>query len=129
MATWAEVQEAVRARFQLDADEPDEFALTLPRQSAGAREQRVMVRRYVGWDREMIELRSAFGELGEVDLEAALREVLQLPIGGVALHGRFLVVVHRASLRELTLDTLLFLVERVALVADLLEEERGDDRF
>ena len=129
MATWAEVQQAVRARFQLDADEPDEFALTLPRQSAGAREQRVMVRRYVGWDREMIELRSAFGELGEVDVENALREVLTLPIGGIALHGRFLVVVHRASLRELSLDTLLFLVERVALVADLLEEERGDDRF
>ena len=129
MATWAEVQQAVRARFQLDADEPDEFALTLPRQSAGAREQRVMVRRYVGWDREMIELRSAFGELGEVDVENALREVLTLPIGGIALHGRFLVVVHRASLRELSLDTLLFLVERVAQVADLLEEERGDDRF
>jgi hypothetical protein len=129
VATWAEVQEAVRARFQLDADESDEFALTLPRQAAGAREQRVMVRRYVGWGREMIELRSAFGELGEVDLESVLRDVLQLPIGGIALHGRFLVLVHRASLRELSIETVLFLVERVCHVADLLEEQRGDDRF
>jgi hypothetical protein len=129
VATWAEVQEAVRARFQLDADEAHEFALTLPRQSAGEREQRVMVRHYVGWDREMIELRSAFGELGEIDLETVLREVLQLPIGGIALHGRFLVVVHRASLLELSLDTVLFLIERVAMVGDLLEEQRGEDRF
>jgi hypothetical protein len=129
VATWAEVQEAVRERFQLDADEADEFALTLPRQSAGAREQRVMVRHYLGWGREMIELRSAFGELGDLDLETVLRDVLQLPIGGIALHGRFLVVVHRASLNELTLETVLFLVERVSHVADLLEEQRGADRF
>lgn len=129
MATWVEVQEAVRTRFQLDADESDEFALTLPRQAAGAREQRVMVRRFVACGREMIEVRSAFGELGEVDLETALRDVLQLPIGGLALHGRFLVVVHRASLREQSIDTLLFLVERVSQAADLLEEQRGHDRF
>jgi hypothetical protein len=129
LATWAEVQEAVRTRFQLDSDESDEFALTLPRQSAGDREQRVMVRHYFGWEREMIELRSAFGELGEIDLEVVLREVLHLPIGGIALHGRFLVVVHRASLAELSIETVLFLVERVSHAADLLEEQRGDDRF
>lgn len=129
MATWGEVQEAVRGRFQLDLDEADEFALTLPRQAARAREQRVMVRRFVAWDQELIELRSAFGEVGEVDVEAALRMVLTLPIGGVAMHGRFLVVVHRAVLGDLSIDTVLFLLGQVSLAADQLEEERGDDRF
>lgn len=126
LATWSEVQEAVRGRFQLDLDNADEFALTLPR---GQREQRVMVRRFQHWDRDIVELRSAFGELGDQDPEDLLREVLTLPIGGIALHGRFLVVVHRECLDELSVEGVLYLVSRVSLIADGLEEQRGVDRF
>jgi hypothetical protein len=120
----------VRARFQLDLDEADEFALTLPQ---GGREQRVMVRRFEHWGRELIEIRSAFGELGELDPAELLREVLVLPLGGIALHGRFLVMVHREFLDDLPVDGVLFLISRVALVADHLEsriEAVGEeDRF
>lgn len=129
MATWAEVQQQVRGSFQLDRDDPDEFALTVSRQAGGAREQRVMVRRYTAWDREMIEFRSAFGELGDLDAETLMRESLQLPLGGIALHGRFLVIVHRESLAPITSEGLLFLLTRISLVADELEEKRGSDRF
>lgn len=129
MATWAEVQAQVRRSFQLDRDDADEFALTITRQAADAREQRVMVRRYSAWDTEMIEFRSAFGELGDLDAESLLRESLQLPIGGIALHGRFLVVVHRECLGPLSVEAVLFLLSRISLVADELEEKRGSDRF
>lgn len=129
MATWAEVQEQVRRSFQLDRDDADEFALTITRQSGGAREQRVMIRRYTAWDREMIEFRSAFGELGDLDPVALLAESLHLPLGGIALHGRFLVIVHRECLDPMTVEGVLFLLSRISLVADELEEKRGHDRF
>jgi hypothetical protein len=129
VATWAEVQAQVRRSFQLDRDDEDEFALTIARQAADPREQRVMVRRYRAWEREMIEFRSAFGELGDSDPESLLRESLHLPLGGIALHGRFLVIVHRECIEPLSVESVLFLLTRISLVADELEEKRGDDRF
>jgi hypothetical protein len=129
LAQWEAVQRSMRGAFQLDRDDPHEFALTVPRQSGGAREQRVMVRRFEAFGREMIEFRSAFGEVGDADVEALLRESLQLPLGAIALHGRFLVVIHRESLGPLTVEDVLFLLTHVSLVADELEERRGSDRF
>jgi hypothetical protein len=128
MAEWDEVRSVVRTRFQLDLDAAEEFALTLP-QGNGEREQRVMVRRFQKWNRWLVEIRSAFGELGTQDAEGLLRDVLQLPIGGIALHGRFLVVVHRELLDDLPLEGLLFLIARVAQAADALEARTGEDRF
>lgn len=129
MARWTEVQEHVRQAFQLDRDEPHEFALTIPRLADTPREQRVMVRHYSAWGREMVEFRSAFGELRDSDPAAMLAESLQLPLGGIALHGRFLVVVHRECLETLPVETVLWLMLQVSLVADELEERRGSDRF
>jgi hypothetical protein len=129
MAQWHEVQEHARQTFQLDRDEPHEFALTIPRLADQPREQRIMVRHYSAWGREMIEFRSAFGELGDLDPVALLKESLHLPLGGLALHGRFLVVVHRECLEPLSVETALWLLLQVSLVADELEERRGTDRF
>ncbi|MCB9684012.1 MAG: hypothetical protein H6738_01335 [Alphaproteobacteria bacterium] len=116
----------MRTRFQLDMDEPDEFALTVPH---GQREQRVMVRHFASWGRDIVELRSAFGELGDQDAEDMLRRVLAMPLGGIALHGRFLVVVHRECLDELSVEGVLYLISRIALIADGFEELDGADRF
>ncbi|HHO53703.1 MAG TPA: hypothetical protein ENK18_23230 [Deltaproteobacteria bacterium] len=133
LATWDEVQQRVRSQFQLDADEPDTFTLTVPRQAQGAREQRVTAYRYAAWDREMIELRSAFGELEEgrgAELPAELlAEGLRLPLGVVSVDGRFLVVVHKACLEHLSVEGVVFLLTRICLLADTLEERTGYDRF
>ncbi len=119
----------VRKRFQLDLDAAEEFALTLP-QGKGDRAQRVMVRRFQKWGRWLVEIRSAFGELTAArDAESMLRDVLALPIGGIALHGRFLVVVHRELLDDLPIEGLLFLIAQVAQLADQFESQSGDDRF
>jgi hypothetical protein len=128
VAEWGEVRTIVRQRFQLDLDEAEEFALTLP-QGKGEREQRVMVRRFQQWGKWLVEIRSAFGELGNREAEALLRDVLALPLGGIALHGRFLVVVHRELLDDLPVEGLLFLIARIGQLADQLEARTGEDRF
>jgi len=130
MSKWAEVQERVRHQFKLDRDEDHEFSLTTERHDvSGSRAQRVMVRHYTAWDTDMIEIRSAFAEATELDAEAMLEDSLHLPLGSIALHGRFLVVVHKTVLDHVTVDGVVFLLTRISLLADVLEERRGGDRF
>lgn len=130
MATWQEVQESARKAFHLDVDKADEFAVTVQRTDLSEpRAQRVMVRRYTAWSVEMVEFRSAFGEIGSDDGRALLADSLKLPMGSIALHGRFLVVVHKVPLEHVSVQGILFLLTRIALLADLLEERRGGDRF
>ncbi len=130
MATWEAVREQVRARYPLDVDEPDEFAITLTREDGhGERAQRVMVSRYTAFGVDMVEFRSAFGELGEYDAEGLLVESLRLPVGAIALHGRYLVVVQKDCLDDLSEEAVVRMLTRVSLLADVLEGRGGGDRF
>lgn len=131
MATWSDVQERLRRDFVLDVDEAEEIALTLERREGDeVREQRVMLRTYPAWGRQMVEIRSAFGELGDYDPAVLLSENLHMPLGAVAVHGRFLVLVQRACLDDLGIDGVLFLITRMTMLADILEGRRGGgDRF
>ena len=130
MATWEQVQERVRLQFNLDRDDDDEFSLTTERHDvSGSRAQRVMVRHYTAWGAHMIEVRSAFAEAGDLDAEKMLAESLQLPLGAIAHHGRFLVVVQKAILDHMTIDGVVFLLTRISMLADVLEERGGGDRF
>jgi hypothetical protein len=130
MATWSDVQARVRREYTLELDQADEFAVTLERKDTDkTRKQRVMVRRYQAWGRDMLEIRSAFGEIGEYQAESLLADNLNLPLGAIALHGKFLVLVQKACLEDLSLDGVLFLLARVSLLADVLEGRKGGDRF
>lgn len=130
MASWSEVQERLRRTHELDVDDADEVALTLERMEGPTkRGQRVMIRRYTAWGREMIELRSAFGELADYDPTALLAENLNLPLGAIAAHGKFLVLVDRACLDDLPVEGVLFLMTRLCMLADVLEGRSGADRF
>lgn len=130
MAGWDEVKARAAREFQLDSDEPDEFAVTVHRTDGETqRAQRVMVSRYKAFGTTMIEFRSAFGELGEYDPEGLLVESLRLPIGSIALHGSYLVVVQKDCLEDLTEDAVVRLLTRVSLLADVLEGRGGGDRF
>lgn len=130
MTTWHEVQERVRRDYALDVDKGHEFALTIEhRVGDGSRAQRVMARHYTAWGREMVEVRSAFGEIGDYDAEGLLADSLELPLGSIALHGRFLVLVQKAVLEDVTASGVVFLLTRVSLLADALEERLGRDRF
>ena len=131
MALWEDVQARLRRDYRLDVDDQDELALTLERTDAGVvRQQRVMVRRYIAWGRQMIEFRSAFGEIGATDPVSLLVENLSLPLGSIALHGRYLVLVEKACLDDLGLEGVMFLLTRLSLLADVLEQRLGHiDRF
>ena len=85
--------------------------------------------RYEAWGRQMIEIRSAFGESGDYDATSLLTDNLNLPLGAVALHGRFLVLLHKACLDDISVEAALFLLTRVTLLADVLEGRAGKDRF
>jgi hypothetical protein len=130
VAQWRDVQERLRKEHELDVDEADEMGLTMQRREGDVvREQRVIVRRYPAWGREMIEVRSAFGEIGDYDAAQLLQDNLNLPLGAVALHGRYLVLVQRACLDDLPLEGVMFLVTRMTMLADVLEGRKGADRF
>jgi hypothetical protein len=130
MTSWEEVRATLRAHYALDDDGVDEVALTLPLTDGHARRlQRVMVQHYRAWGGSMVELRSAFGEVREGETPALLAQNLDLPLGAIALHGRFLVLLHKCPLPMLSADALIVLVGRVAELADVLEERRGGDRF
>jgi hypothetical protein len=127
VATWAEVQTAVRTAYTLDNDSEHEFAVTL--QSEAGRAQRVMVRHHEAWGHSLLEFRSAFAQVGTFEPTALLEDNLQLPLGSIAQHGRFLVLVHKAVLDFTSVEGVLFLVGRMGILADLLEERTGVDKF
>ena len=77
----------------------------------------------------MLEFRSAFGEIGDYDAESLLVESLRLPVGAVALHGRYLVVAQKDALEDLSEEAVVRMLTRVSLLADVLEGRSGTDRF
>ncbi len=130
MVSFGELREALAATFALDSDDGDSFSVTLPLADGHeTRAQRVVVQRYAAWDQELLEVRSAFGEVKQGEEADLLGQNLQLPIGAIALHGRYLVLVQKLPLEFVSIDTVLFVLTRVAEVADVLEERRGGDRF
>jgi len=126
MATWDELVAAVRAGWTLDRDDPDALSLTLQH---GERAQRVMIRRYEALGEQLVEFRSAFAEAHALGAASLLESNLTLPLGAVAKHGRFLVIVQKAVLTHTTVEGLLFLLTRVSMLADVLEQREGTDRF
>lgn len=131
MADWERVRARLAEEFGLDVDEEDEFAVTVKRTDAEGvvREQRTMISRYRAFSTTMVEFRSAFGELGDYDAESLLVESLRLPVGAIALHGRYLVVVQKDPLEDLSEDAVVRMLTRVSLLADVLEGRGGGDRF
>lgn len=126
MATWNAVLRALRKEHTLEVNRPGEVGVTA---RVGERAQRVIIRRFEAWGLVMIELRSAFGDVGDYPAESLLADNLQLPIGAVAAHDGYLVLVHKVFLADMKADGVLRLVEFIARSADLLEERRGGDRF
>ena len=130
MATWKEVRDRLRREFTLDTEAEDELSVTIERrQGEEVRAQRVLFRSYNAWGQPMLEMRSAFGEVGDLDPNDALADNLQLPLGSIAHHGKYLVIVHKTPLADLEPDTVVFLANRLSLLADALEQRLGSDRF
>ncbi len=128
MLTWNAVQQHMRTTFKLQHEEPDAFTMTW-RYDDG-RAQRIVVRRYLMGDQDMVEFKSPFARLGGPDPVELLRENARLPFGAVALSSEVYLIVHNAQLGTMSMDTFDMLLTRVAGLADRLEQKHGsEDRF
>ena len=130
MATWEDLQQALGQSFTLDVVDVDQVTLTLPlRDGRANRAQRVMVQHFASWGEPMVEVRSAFGECLPDEAGSLMASNLDLPLGAVALHGKYLVLVQKLPLRMITIEGVVWTLLKVAELADVLEERRGGDRF
>lgn len=128
MTTWADLQEHARTEYTLQDDEAD--MLSMVWSYDGDRTQRIVVRRVVLAQREVIEFKSPFARVGQVPPETLLEDNARLLLGTVARTGDVYVVIYNALLQHLVLSEFDYLLARVAAVADTLEEKYvRTDRF
>lgn len=123
MATWTELQDHMRASYRLQDDQNDMMSMVWSYDDG--RSQRIILRKYRAFDREMVEFKSAFARHEDVDATEMVRKNSELPLAMVALSGDTYIVVYNALLEPLRLDDADFLLSRVAAVADTLEERYG----
>lgn len=121
MSGWAELQKHLRGRYRLSVDEPDMMSMTWSYDDG--RSQKIVVRRYTSASREHVEFKSPFAREGDVDPLTLLRDNAKLPIGAIALTGDVYIVIHNALLSNVSPDDIDFVLERVAGIADSLEEK------
>lgn len=119
--TWPDLQRHMRAKYRLHEDQPDMMSMVWSYDDG--RMQKIIARRYKAADREMVEFKSPFARVGQVDPETLLRDNAKLPLATVALSGEVYLVIYNVLLDHLAIDDFDFLLERVAAVADTLEEK------
>ncbi len=128
MATWSEIQTHLRSTYRLSADEPHAAAMAWA--YGDGRTQRIVARRFVHDDVEMVELKSPFARVGGPDALELLRENCRLPVGAVALSGEVFLLVHNAALAGLDTAGFDALLAQIAALADRLERKHGGgDQF
>lgn len=120
MPTWEAISDHMRAKYRLQEDRADHASMVWSYDDG--RTQKILIRRYTAFDREMLELKSAFAKRSDVDPEAMLRKNADLPLAMIALVEDVYCVVYNVIVEHLNLDDLDFYLSRVAAVADTLEE-------
>lgn len=123
MPSWSEVQEHMRQAYRLQDDQPDTISMVWAYDDG--RSQKIVVRRYHAFEREMVEFKSAFAHQEDADPGDMIRKNSELPLATVALLGETYVVVYNCPIENLDLGDLDFYLSRVAAVADTLEEKYG----
>ena len=123
MRTWTAIQEYFRAKYTLDNDHPD--MLSMVWRYDDGRSQKVILRKFSSFSREMVEIKSPFARHGEVDATELMRKNSELPLATTALSGDVYLVVYNSLIDSLTEEDLEMLVGRVAAIADALEEQYG----
>lgn len=123
MSQWSDIQKHVRGTYRLSDDQPDMMAMVWSYDDG--RHQKILVRRFASAGRDHIEFKSPFAKLGQVEPEQLLRDNAKLPLGAVALSGEVYLVLHNALAETLGPDDIDFLLQRIADIADSLEEKYG----
>lgn len=119
--TWPDIQKHMRENYQLADDTPDMMSMVWTYDDG--RSQKIIVRRYKAFERDMLEFKSPFGRSGDIEPEVLLRDNSKLPLATVALSGDVYLVVYNALVDGLPVADFDFMLSRVADVADTLEEK------
>jgi hypothetical protein len=124
MTEWLDIQKHLRGHYRLQDDEPDMMSMVWSYDDG--RHQKILLRRYHSAGREHVEFKSPFARQGQVDCEQVLRDNAKLPIGAVALSGEVFLVMYNALVCTLEMEHVDFLLQRIADIADSLEEKYGN---
>ena len=128
MSTWNDVREHLRKTYKLHDDEGEFVSMVWSFDSD--RSQKVVIRSFTAFDREMIEIKSAFAQEGQADATELLTRNAELPLGTIALAGNHYFVVYNTPVTHLSNADLELYMSRVAAVADVLEDQYAEaDRF
>lgn len=127
MPTWTELQDYTRRKYTLEDDQPAMMSMTWTYDDG--RHQKIVIRRYEAFGRQMIEFKSPFARTSTVSPEELLRRNSELPLAMIALSGDIYLAVYNMLLEHLDLEDFDLVVSRVAAVADSLEAEyaKSDD--
>ena len=121
MTAWSDIQAHMRDKYTLEDDTSNMMSMVWSYDDG--RTQKIVVRRFQAFEREMIEFKSPFARAGDVDTEQVLRDNAQLPLATVALSGAVYLAVYNMLIDHLHMDDFDLVVSRVAAVADALEKK------
>ena len=121
MPNWTQLQEYVRNKYTLEVDKSTMMSMVWVYDDG--RHQRIVLRRYEAFGREMIEFKSPFARTSDATAEQLLRKNAELPLATIALSGDVYLAVYNMLLEHMDLNDFDLVVSRVAHVADKLEAE------
>lgn len=128
MASWAGLRSYIQSNYTIADEGPGFIALEF--RIDGGRTQRVTVNLEAMGDRDWIAIQSAFGEVGQVDVAAALDLVGGRIFGAIGKIGDFYVVKHSAPLADLNDEEFEYPLHLTMSIADEIENKLGiGDRF
>lgn len=121
MPSWTQLQEYTRKKYTLEHDQPSMMSMVWVYKDG--RKQKIVIRRFKAFDRDMVEFKSPFARKDDVDPGTLLAKNSELPLATIALSGDVYLAVYNMLLEHLHLDDFDLVVSRVAAVADSLEEQ------
>jgi hypothetical protein len=121
MASWLQLKQYIHSTYKVSEDIGDGIKLLF--ETTDGRSQLVFLTRQILLDgaEDWVLIESPFGELGRVDLAAAVTEVGNLVCGGIAASGKFVTLRHAVRLPDLDLAEFERPLVLVTVWADRLE--------
>jgi hypothetical protein len=130
MTTWNDLVEYVQSNYKITDQTPDMIKLVF---ETGSMRSQVVVLWHLTLthgDEEWVQIESPFGELGTLDLTAALQQIGNTVCGGMALYGNLVTFRHSIPLENLNINEFESPLGLVTKTADTLERTfTGGDRF
>ena len=130
MAAWTDLVGYIRSNYKMAEEQPDMVKLLF--EVAGLRSQVVLLWHLTlaGGKEEWVQIESAIGEVGSVDLGRAVQEIGQTVCGGLATMGNLVTFRHAVPLLNLNINEFERPLELVTTTADHLERLlTGGDRY